>query len=180
MCMEKTPWETAVEFHGHACPGLAVGFKAVEAAVGVLGPRRDVDEEIVAIVENDSCAIDAVQSVLGCTAGKGNLIFRNNGKQVYTIGSRKDGKAVRAALKFNVSSPVGEETREERIQRILKTNPADLFDVKEVSVNLPQKAVIFKTVQCSKCHEGVMETKARLREGNIVCPDCNEEYTRGW
>lgn len=180
MCMEKTPWETAVEFHGHACPGLALGFKAAEAALGALKQDRDVDEEMIAIVENDSCAIDAIQSVLSCTAGKGNMVFRNTGKQVFTIGSRKDGQAVRVALKLNAMSMQNGETREERIQRILHTNPADLFEVKEVSIDLPKKAVIFKTVQCSKCGEGVMESKAHLAEGNTVCPDCFTEYTRGW
>ena len=28
LIMTKTDWEKAVEFHGHACPGLAIGFKA--------------------------------------------------------------------------------------------------------------------------------------------------------
>lgn len=180
MCTEKTPWEQAVEFHGHACPGLAIGFKATQAALEYLGAVRDKDEEIVAVVENDSCAIDAIQSVLSCTAGKGNLIFRNNGKQVYTIGRRSDGKAVRIALKFNVMSPVAGETREERIQRILHSDVNDLFDTRDVDLELPKKAQIFKSVQCSQCGEGVMEIKARLRDGKIVCPACQEEYTRGW
>ncbi len=116
MCMEKSPWEKAVEFHGHACPGLAIGFKASEAAIKILGYARDVDEETVAVVENDSCAVDAIQYILGCTVGKGNLIFRNNGKQVYTIGSGKNGRAVRVSLKFDVAS-AGQpgESKEERM-----------------------------------------------------------------
>lgn len=46
-----------------------------------LGGGRDIDEEMVAIVENDSCAVDAIQVLTGCTLGKGNLIFRDYGKQ---------------------------------------------------------------------------------------------------
>jgi len=179
--MEKTPWEKTVEFHGHACPGLAVGFRAAEAALKALGQARDVDEEMVAVVENDSCAVDAIQSVLGCTAGKGNLVFRNNGKQVYTSGRRSDGKAVRVSLKYGVMAPAAQgESREDRMNRILHTGDGELFDISEVNFDLPKKAVIFATIQCSRCGEGVMEPKARIREGKIVCPDCFEEYTRGW
>ncbi|MCL4439903.1 MAG: FmdE family protein [Eubacteriales bacterium] len=180
MCIEKSPWEKAVEFHGHACPGLAIGYKAAEAALSVLGYARDIDEEIVTVVENDSCAIDAIQSILGCTAGKGNLIFRNHGKQVYTVGRRKDGKAVRISLRFNAMSGASGESKEDVIERIIHADIKELFETSEVNLDLPGRAVIFKTVQCSQCGEGVMESKARVSEGRIVCPDCIEEYSRGW
>ncbi len=181
MCMDKSPWEQAAEFHGHTCPGLAIGFKAAEAAIRELGYTRDIDEEMVAIVENDSCSIDAIQSVLGCTAGKGNLIFRNNGKQVFTVGRRSDGKAVRIALKYEaMSGSKKDEPREGKMKRILESDPGELFDIREAKLDLPEKAVIFKTVQCSCCGEGVMESRARLSDGRPVCSDCFTEYTRGW
>jgi formylmethanofuran dehydrogenase subunit E len=75
--MEKTLWERVVDFHGHECIGLASGYRVAEAAMDALGDGRDIDEEMVAVVENDSCAVDAIQVVTGCTLGKGNLIFRD-------------------------------------------------------------------------------------------------------
>ncbi|MBF0564768.1 MAG: formylmethanofuran dehydrogenase [Nitrospirae bacterium] len=72
-------------FHGHACPGLALGYRLSLVALRDYLVKRDVDEEAVAIVENDSCAVDAVQFMTGCTFGKGNLIFKDYGKQVYTF-----------------------------------------------------------------------------------------------
>ena len=30
--MNKELWKRCVEFHGHECPGLAIGYKASEAA----------------------------------------------------------------------------------------------------------------------------------------------------
>ncbi len=45
----------AVSFHGHACPGLAIGYRAAVYALETLRGGRDVDEELVAIVENDAC-----------------------------------------------------------------------------------------------------------------------------
>jgi formylmethanofuran dehydrogenase subunit E len=38
------------QFHGHMCPGLAIGIRAAEIALREIGPHP-VDEEVVAIVE---------------------------------------------------------------------------------------------------------------------------------
>ncbi|NOZ25951.1 MAG: formylmethanofuran dehydrogenase, partial [Nitrospirae bacterium] len=71
-------FEDAVRFHGHVCPGLALGYRVSDLVLRELGPRSE-DEELVAIVENNSCAVDAIQVMTGCTFGKGNLIFRDYG-----------------------------------------------------------------------------------------------------
>ena len=86
------------EFHGHICPGSAIGYKASEAGLNELKSNISQDEKIIAIVENDSCAVDAVQVITGCTFGKGNLIFMDHGKQVYTFINRTTNDAVRVSL----------------------------------------------------------------------------------
>jgi len=107
MC-QVSDWERVIAFHGHVCVGLAVGYRASLAALEVLGAEPAADEELVAIVENDACGVDALQVLTGCTLGKGNLIFRDWGKPVYTVGSRKTGRAVRVLLK-GLSWAVDEE-----------------------------------------------------------------------
>ena len=84
-----------IQFHGHLCPGLALGYRVAKAALRELKADRPQDEELVAIVENDSCAVDAVQFITGCTFGKGNLIFRDYGKHVYTLFNRRTNQGVR-------------------------------------------------------------------------------------
>ncbi len=81
-------YEEIIQFHGHECPGLAIGYRMATAAMETLELFRAEDEELVAIVENDACGVDALQCVTGCTFGKGNLLFRDYGKHVYTIFSR--------------------------------------------------------------------------------------------
>ena len=54
---------------------------------------RSGDEEIVCVSENDACGVDGIQVILGCTAGKGNLLFRLTGKHAYTFYNRKTQKA---------------------------------------------------------------------------------------
>src|SRR5512147_320750 len=90
----------AIQFHGHLCPGLALGYRVAKAALRELGADRPQDEELVAVVENDSCAADAIQFITGCTFGKGNLIFRDYGKHVYTIFNRRSGRGVRISEDF--------------------------------------------------------------------------------
>jgi len=84
-----------VLFHGHLCPGLVYGYRVAKEAVKILRIGRSEDEEIVAICENDSCAVDAIQVLLGATAGKGNLLIKNYGKNAYIIFSRTKKRAYR-------------------------------------------------------------------------------------
>jgi formylmethanofuran dehydrogenase subunit E len=91
-------YEEILKFHGHECPGIAIGYRMAEAAMEELALLRAADEELVAIVENDACGVDAVQCLTGCTFGKGNLIFRDYGKHVYTLYSRKSHVGVRVCL----------------------------------------------------------------------------------
>src|SRR4030043_1392109 len=92
-------FKKCVEFHGHRCPGLAIGFQAARALMDRLGTKRAPDEELVAIVETDACGADAIQVMTGCTFGKGNFIFRNYGKHAFSLMDRKRAKAMRVCLR---------------------------------------------------------------------------------
>ena len=78
--MKQKTWRDCAEFHGHECGGLTIGYKAALYAIKLLDIGRAEDEEIVCISENDACGVDAIQVMLGCTAGKGNLLFHLAGK----------------------------------------------------------------------------------------------------
>ncbi len=193
-------WDEVVKFHGHSCMGLAMGYRVSEAALGELGGIRDVDEELLAIVENDSCAIDAVQYVTGCTMGKGNLIFRDHGKPVYTFYRRSDNKAIRVVAKGLdekrypellalreklLSGEASEDDRrqyDQKAEEALKTFLTDplesVVDIQVVEIDPPEKARIFKTVTCAECGERVMEPRARVKKGQMVCIPCSDPYER--
>jgi formylmethanofuran dehydrogenase subunit E len=198
------PFEEVVAFHGHACPGLAIGYRAARAALQALSVERPVDEELVAIVENDACGIDAIQYVAGTTMGKGNLIFRDYGKRAWTFINRRTGKAVRVAEKpefFEQKSDprlselrgkvmAGTATSEEQkefsrrsgqyIRDLLSFPAEEMFTIRHVTPEIPEKARIFRSVTCAVCGESVAESRARLQEGKIVCIPCHDQYTRGW
>src|SRR5512135_2994584 len=93
--IDDTDLRETIQFHGHLCPGLALGYRVAKAALRELKADRPRDEELVAVVENDSCAVDAIQFITGCTFGKGNFIFRDYGKHVYTFYNRRTAQGVR-------------------------------------------------------------------------------------
>ena len=121
-----TNWETCVQFHGHACGGLTIGYKAVCYAAELLELSFSGDEQVVCIAENDACGVDAIQALLGCSIGKGNLLFHMRGKQAFSFYNRATGKSVRLVLR---PRPEG-MTREESFAYYQAQEPADLFDIK--------------------------------------------------
>ncbi len=169
----------AAEFHGHMCPGLAIGYRATKEAMERMGIDRSGDEELVCVVENDSCSVDAVQFLAGCTFGKGNLIFRDYGKQVFTFASRyRPGKAVRASLKPGAFVPAGEDVdptrrREQAIERLVKAPIQEIFIVDEIDFELPPEAVICPSVPCEDCGEPTMQTKLVEVGGRRLCRPCS-------
>ncbi|MDR1956514.1 MAG: FmdE family protein [Treponema sp.] len=174
--MHQGYWDKAQAFHGHSCPGLAIGFKACEAAIEKMEVNPAVDEELVCITENDACGVDAIQAILGCTLGKGNLIYHNTGKQAFTFIHRATGKGMRFYLKAR-------NTGMDRAcyQDYLLNAPVDeLFACQERILPVPERARLFASVPCEICGELVAEQRMRLQEGKKVCLDCFKEYHRGW
>lgn len=133
--------EEATRFHGHFCPGLLIGFRAAQIALRELGVERAEDEELVAICENDACGVDAVQVLTGCTVGKGNLILRDWGKQVFIFGRRGNGKLLRVALRYGATAQDPEKSPEERrqtaLERLQTAADEELYDIRWVDAPQP-------------------------------------------
>jgi formylmethanofuran dehydrogenase subunit E len=188
--------EEIVRFHGHMCPGLAIGIRASEVALREIGPHSP-DEEVVAIVETNMCAVDAIQYLTGCTFGKGNLVHLDHGKNAYTFIRRSDGRAIRVAARPEAMSwdperkdllgkvKAGSATDEERArfqelqltrsQEILDAAEDDLHAVEELEgVQVPAPAQIRPSVVCAGCGEATMETRIRELRGGVLCPSCFE------
>ena len=194
--------EKTIAFHGHSCPGLAIGIRAAELALKEIG--RAPDEEIVAVVETDMCGVDAIQFLTGCTFGKGNLIHKDYGKNAFTFYRRSDGKAIRLVRRpssFGSARPsqtsgdlgsllgklnkklleeqltdeeqkIWQETRGAIIQRIMESPLEDLFEIKTPSDPVPKKARILDSLICASCGEQVMETRTRRFHDQVLCIPC--------
>ena len=171
--------KTCVEFHGHLCPGVVIGYCAATLGMRELSTRRAGDEELIAIVENDTCAVDAIQVLTGCTFGKGNLFFRDHGKMVFTFATRVNGRSVRLCLRParppDIDEAPGDQRRARQIEYLLSRDPSEFFDVRwDALACLPSPARIQESIPCEACGEMVMSTRVRERGQKTVCIPCDE------
>lgn len=171
---DRKLWEKAADFHGHICGGLTIGYKASLYAIELLNIQFSDDEQVVCIAENDACGVDAVQAILGCSVGKGNLLFHLTGKQAFNFYERKTGRSVRLMLK----QPKHELQRAEMLDYYQSLKPSEMFTVKETVITLPERAMIFSSTPCTSCGESVAEAYIRLQEGKPYCSDCCPPYNR--
>lgn len=200
-CYPKYPsFEECVRFHGHACPGLATGYRVATAAMNTLGVERPNDEEIVCVAETDACGVDAIQMVTGCTAGKGNLIIRDYGKHAFSFYARQSGRAVRILISrmdmpdssemnairkkvFSGNATSAEQARfdslkKASLERILAAPEESLLTITKLEGKPPREARIFASVSCARCGEPVADAKTRLIEGSRVCIPCAESIAK--
>jgi formylmethanofuran dehydrogenase subunit E len=188
--------------HGHFCPFSAIGVKASVRAVKELGISSTGMEEVIAIVETNSCFSDGVQFVTGCSFGNNALIYRDYGKTAFTL-AKRNGEALRVSVKadsrfleerepqtFELFQKVvvkrqGTEADRRRLDelwrqasfKMLDIPDDELFDVNRVTVDVPAYSRIFASVKCSLCGESVMEPRSRIRDGKPVCIPCSgQEY----
>lgn len=167
-------WNDCVQFHGHECGGLTIGYKASLYAIELLGLEFSDDEQVVCISENDACGVDAIQVMLGCSIGKGNLLFHMRGKQAFSFYNRKTGKSVRLVLN---PKPEG-MTKEESFAYYQSLAPKDMFAVKETTIRLPEQARLFDSYVCDCCGETTGANWIRLAGEKKLCLDCYENYDR--
>lgn len=186
--------EQTIRFHGHSCPGLAIGMRVAELALNEFG--HAADEEVVAVVETDMCAVDAVQFLMGCTFGKGNLVHLDYGKNAFSFYRRSDGKGLRIVVKpelFQTEDDLValqkkaakselsaeekerlETSRKGRIKKIMESDLKNLFEVKPHEGPVPRRARILESLACESCGERAMESRTRRLMGKTLCIPCFE------
>lgn len=189
--------EKALWFHGHKCPTMTLGLRLSLAAMEALGvEQRAGDRELVALVElaKDHCATcfaDGVQVATGCTYGKGNIKKLHYGKWGLLLIDRKKDKAVRVAplaeameankrtefmalcragvpptqISAEIAEPLVEQVMNAPVDQLFKVG--DVFDYAYAAV--PHS---FESVVCEECGEMVVERKARMQEGRLLCIPC--------
>jgi formylmethanofuran dehydrogenase subunit E len=188
--------QKTIAFHGHRCPGLAIGIRAAELALQKLGHPDQSD--LVAIVETDMCGVDAIQFLTGCTFGKGNLIHKDYGKMAFNFYDRRKNIGFRAVLRQDISGKVGSELRSlsrkvadgtaneeeclrgDELRRALQDRYMDadleeMFTMMEPAFPIPKPARILQSLQCEACGEMTMESRTRRIDGKTLCLPCFEK-----
>lgn len=170
--------QKTIDFHGHSCPGLAIGIRVAELCLKELG--HNDQSPLVAVCETDMCGIDAIQFLTGCSAGKGNLILKDYGKSVFTFFRRSDGKGFRALLKTDfldansTKNMSREEARAANLKQYMQAKLEQLFIVSEPQIRMPRPAKVLNSLICENCNEKIMESRSRRFDSRCLCIPCFE------
>lgn len=191
--------EASTRFHGHMCAGLALGLRASDLALRTLEADPGSNDLIVA-VETDTCSVDGIQAVTGCTFGNGRLYFRDHAKSAYTfwkagregalrIVALPDGARDSSPEFWDSFAKVQRGTasdaemagffadQQERSQRILAAPDDELFRVEELGDPPPARPLVTAPVLCDACGEATMTHRLQRRADTSLCVSCVVRHT---
>ncbi|MBN1288558.1 MAG: TraR/DksA C4-type zinc finger protein [Actinobacteria bacterium] len=202
LCLIKT-----AEIHGHYCPGVALGVMASVWGLSRLGAEQGITagmENLMAVVETNSCFTDGVQAVAGCTLGNNGLVYRDLGRTAVTFAKRGSDSGLRIHVVPEFRDQLDklvpdfaplmdkvvkrrEGTEEDMAAFRQKGREASfammelpfesILAVAEVPVTLPGYAPMVDSVICTGCGEEIMETKTVAEDEKKLCLVCaDREY----
>jgi formylmethanofuran dehydrogenase subunit E len=170
----------AMRLHGgHACAGLVLGARLALAGTRALEvPVPDQQKRLLVTCETDRCAVDAIQAVTGCRAGKRTLRLLDFGKLAATFHDERTGRSLRVAARGDLRERVGGAgpERHELQRRAYATWPeTELFSFSEARVSVPQfdrpGPPRFR-VNCAACGEEVSDHRHVETEAGPMCKSC--------
>ncbi len=86
-------------FHGHYCPGLAIGVMASSLALKqIISVHADI-HDLQARVNMHNCIADGIQFTTGCTLGKKNLVIGNANGPINFYLADREGNGIRVREK---------------------------------------------------------------------------------
>jgi len=176
--------EESVKTHGHLCPGQVLGVRMSMFGLKLIGiddPRGKDRKKLIAYVEIDRCATDAIQSVTSCSLGKRSLKFLDFGKMAATFVNSETGKAVRILAKEESKDkaknyfPDIEDKYKCQLEAYKIMPDEELFEWKEVEVLIPEEDMPgrpLRRIKCDTCGEYVQDNRDVTKDGRLLCKAC--------
>ncbi len=187
--------DEVVEFHKHLCLDIVMGYRIAQAAMREMANEVSNMKQVVAIVENETCAVDAIQEYTGCTMGKRNLILSGVGKPVYILMNTKTQNAVRIYCHYwstfdsdgefskrrrHAASSLATKEEAESFQKELKAKIDEilnapenaLFSIKKITMEPPPKSGKYKAEACESCGEHTHIERFQIVDGKKFCKSC--------
>jgi formylmethanofuran dehydrogenase subunit E len=166
-------YDDARAYHGHLCHGMVMGVRMARYGCRLLGiddPRSYRD--LVAFVEIDRCATDAVGVVCGVTLGRRRLKWKDYGKLAATFADLATGKAIRVAPRSDVPHAAHGV---DPIEFWKDWADEDLFTWTAVTVVIPIEDLPgppVSSVDCARCGESVKDCREVVVDGLTLCRSC--------
>jgi len=197
--MTKEQFEMAMEFHGHKCPAMPLGFRAAEAAMKKLGVKRAQDKELYVISETGKghaagCFLDGIMAATGCTYGKSNIEKKYYNKMAFILIDVASKKSVRVRLKDDFfgnmlksefvnqrkkgipPQDVPSELADPLVNNVLNMPEEKFLEIGAVEAyDFPKGEGCFDTELCVKCGERVFVNKLKDSKEGQICIPCSEK-----
>jgi formylmethanofuran dehydrogenase subunit E len=176
----------SVMIHGHLCAGQVLGVRMSMLGlreIGISDPKGKDRKSIIAFVEMDRCATDAVQSVTGCSLGHRTMKFLDYGKMAATFLNLKTGKAMRIIAREDSREKAKEFFPEiankyaAQLEAYKVMPDEELFDVMEVIIKVAPQDMPgrpMRRVQCDSCGEHVQDMRDIYQDDKVLCRPCAE------
>jgi len=186
------------EFHGHRCPFMPIGYRMGKAAMEKLGIGKVKDHGAFALSEMgvghpQTCMMDGIQAVSGCTYGKLMMERLHYGKVAMVLHAPGKGSVRVSALpefldelgqkeffayrkKGIEPSEIPSPVVEEAVKLVLELPEEKIFKVEMLQgFNFSRPKSSFNKAKCSGCGEYVFERYLRTVNGKQTCIPCAEK-----
>jgi formylmethanofuran dehydrogenase subunit E len=181
--------ERSVAAHGHLCPGQVLGVRMTMRGLAELGlPAPPPPKSVIAIIETDRCAADAVASVSGCSLGRRSLKHYDLGKMAASFLDLSTGRAVRVVARDDSRERVAryapgiEDPHDAQTVAYRLMPDEELLRVQAIELRLDESDLPGRPRQripCSLCGEHVSDERHVIVAGRPLCRSCaGEPYYR--
>ena len=177
----------SAENHGHLCPGQVIGVRMAILGCDLIGLDNPSElpqiKSLIVYVEIDRCATDAIAYVTGAKLGRRSLKHVDNGIMAATFVNLDSGKAYRVRSRetsrdlVEEYAPGVEDKRRQQLEAYKKMPQDALFEVVEVSVDVPYTDMPGPTrfkAECQNCGVVVRDKREIYKNGKILCRICAE------
>jgi len=188
----------AWEFHGHRCPFMPIGYRMGKIAMEKLGLTKVKDHGAFALSEMgvghpQTCMMDGIQAVTGCTYGKLMMERLNYGKVAMVLYVPGKG-AIRVSALPEFQDELGKKeffayrkkgiepsqippsVVEDAVRVVLETPEDKMFKMESLegfAFGRPKSS--FAKAKCGTCGEYVFERYLRTVNGKQTCIPCAEK-----
>jgi formylmethanofuran dehydrogenase subunit E len=175
--------------HRHLCPRQVLGVRMGLLAGRLLGlevPRED--KRLLALVETDGCAADAIAVATGCRIGRRTLRVIDFGKVAATFVDIRTERALRVAPKplireqARVYAPEATNHWQAQLLGYQQMPEEELLLAQEVALVFSLEKLLSKAgyrVTCQACGEEIINEREVRQDGLILCRACaGQRYYR--
>ncbi len=127
-------WQDCVNFHGHLCSGIAIGFRVAYYALELLSDEMNENgtQNVYCITNTDKCPCDGIRFLIGATEENNRLSFdksADNELLWFKFYILSDSGENLSEVEFRVKAKPDNIKKEETVVYYLMSPSSNLFEI---------------------------------------------------